>query len=51
MRRKLKRGGLDEYRTTLILLTILLAVMSLIIFMPLKHSKQADNSATIINAK
>jgi preprotein translocase subunit SecG len=48
MKRKIKKNGIEEYRTTLILLTILMAVMSLIIFMPLKHSKQADvNSATV----
>jgi hypothetical protein len=51
MRRKAKRNGLEEYKTTLILLTILIAVMSLVIFMPLKHNKQADNGIITINTK
>jgi hypothetical protein len=39
-----KKDGLAAYGTTLILLSILIAVMSLIIFMPLKSDKLADNS-------
>jgi hypothetical protein len=44
MIKKRKKSGLAMYKTTLILLSILVAVMSLIIFMPLKNDKQADNS-------
>jgi hypothetical protein len=39
-----KKGGLAAYGTTLILLSILIALMSLIIFMPLKNDKLVDNS-------
>ncbi|HEY4324692.1 MAG TPA: hypothetical protein VGN20_11925 [Mucilaginibacter sp.] len=51
MRRKTNKNGFEEYRTTLILLTILMAVMSLIIFMPLKHSKQADVSTATVGTR
>jgi hypothetical protein len=51
MRRNAKKDGLAEYKTTLILLTILMAIMSLIIFLPLKSNKQADNGITTIIAK
>ena len=36
-------NSLKEYKTTLILFSILLAVMSLVIFMPLKHEKVFSN--------
>ena len=39
-----KKEGLEAYGTTLILLSILIAVMSLVIFMPLKSDKLAVNS-------
>jgi hypothetical protein len=51
MRRNVKKDGLAEYKTTLILLTILMAIMSLIIFMPLKSNKQADNGTMAISTK
>ncbi len=43
MNTKLKNNSFNEYKTTLILLSILLIVMSLVIFIPLKRDKQADN--------
>ncbi|WP_259066739.1 hypothetical protein HDF24_21450 [Mucilaginibacter sp. X4EP1] len=39
-----KKSVLEEYKTTLILLSILLAIMSLVVFMPLKHLKNTDDS-------
>jgi len=41
--KKYKKSALGEYKTTLILLSILLAIMSLVIFMPLKHEKNANH--------
>jgi len=38
-----KRSVLEEYKTTLILLSILLAIMSLVVFMPLKQLKNTDS--------
>jgi len=43
MSRKQKQNSLKEYKTTLILLFILLAVMSLVAFIPLRHDKQNDS--------
>ena len=42
--------GLSEYKKTLILFTILLAVMSLVIFIPLKNEKLANNNSGITAA-
>jgi hypothetical protein len=44
MGRKRKQNDLNEYKTTLLLLFILLAVMSLVAFIPLRHDKQADDA-------
>jgi hypothetical protein len=43
MVKKSKKRGSGAYLTTLILLSILIAVMSLIIFIPLKSDKQGRN--------
>jgi hypothetical protein len=42
--------GLAEYKKTLILFTILVAVMSLVIFIPLKNEKLANNNNSITAA-
>ena len=44
MNRKTKQHSLEEYKTTLILLTILLAVMSLVVFIPLKNNRKAETT-------
>jgi hypothetical protein len=40
---KKKKGALEEYKTTLILLSILLAILTLVIFMPLKRERNTDS--------
>jgi hypothetical protein len=45
MSKRYKKSVLDEYKTTLILLSILLAIMSLVVFMPLKHKKNGETSS------
>ena len=44
MSRKPKQNTLEEYKTTLILLSILLAIMSLVIFMPQKNTNRANTN-------
>lgn len=51
MGRKNKQNYLEEYKTTLILLTILIAIMSLVIFMPLKNDAKADNDIILTHNK
>ncbi len=51
MGRKIKPNYLKEYKTTLILLSILIAIMSLIIFMPLKNDNKADNGIILTHNK
>jgi len=51
MKRKPAKNGLEAYKTTLILLSILLAVMSLILMMPLKPDKHPVNSNNITAPK
>lgn len=43
--KKFKGMDLDGYKTTLILLSILLAVMSLVVFMPLRNSGHNDTTS------
>ena len=42
MKRKTQKSSFAEYKMTLILFSILLAIMSLVIFMPQKRQKLAD---------
>ncbi|TWI95887.1 hypothetical protein JN11_04162 [Mucilaginibacter frigoritolerans] len=41
--KKYKKSALGEYKTTLILLSILVAIMTLVIFMPLKREKNTNH--------
>jgi hypothetical protein len=51
MNRKRKKSGLTSYQTTVILLSILVAVMSLVIFMPAKNDKPAGAIKIATNTK
>ncbi|MDB5007742.1 MAG: hypothetical protein JWQ84_3570 [Mucilaginibacter sp.] len=51
VKRKKRNRGWEDYKTTLILLSILLAIMSLVILMPLKKGKQSETSTSAVFAK
>jgi hypothetical protein len=51
IKRKKRNSSWEDYKTTLILLTILLAIMSLVVLMPLKKDKQSENGTSAIFPK
>ncbi|MDF2434123.1 MAG: hypothetical protein JWP44_3754 [Mucilaginibacter sp.] len=51
IKRKKKNSSWENYKTTIILLSILLAIMSLIVLMPLKKDKQSENGTSAIFPK
>jgi hypothetical protein len=48
---KKRKNGFGKYETTLILLSILLAVMGIIMFMPFTHAKPGENSKVVNYSK